>query len=63
MWSEGGNKWKDVSAWEDRSKNSAKPLGYGVIKGFTCTTTIQGFSKGKSSIPKDIFSWVCGIKH
>ena len=41
---EGGNKLKDISAWEDRSRNSAKPLGYGVIKGFIFTTTIQGFS-------------------
>ena len=37
-------------------QKSAKPLGYGVIKGFTCTTTIQGFSKGKSSILEDILS-------
>ena len=46
MWSEGGNKWKDVSAWEYRLKNSAKPLGYGVIKGFTCTKNIQGLPQG-----------------
>ena len=63
MWIEEGNKWKDVSAWEDRSKNSAKSLGYGVIKGITCTTTIQVFSKGKSSISEDLLSWVCGMEH
>ena len=55
---EGGNKLKDISTWEDRSKNSAKPLGYGVIKGFTCTTTIQGFSYGKSYISEDIFKLI-----
>ena len=43
MRSERGNKWKDVSTWEDRSRNNANPLGYAVIKGFTFTTTIQGF--------------------
>ena len=40
---DGGNKLKDTSAWEDRSRNNAKPLGYGIIKGFTCTKNIQGF--------------------
>ena len=48
---------------EDRSRNSAKPLRYGVIKGFKCTTTIQGFSKGKSSILEDILILVCGMEH
>ena len=40
---EGGNKLKDISAWEDRSRKSVHPLGYGVIKGFNRTITIQGF--------------------
>ena len=55
MGSEEGSKWKDGLACEDRSK-SAKPLGYGFIKGFTHTSTIQEFSKGKSSISKDLLS-------
>ena len=37
-------------------QKSAKPLGYGVIKGFTHTSTIQEFSKGKSSISEDLLS-------
>ena len=41
---EGGNKLKDVSAWEHRLRKGVNPLGYGVIKGFTWTKTIQGFS-------------------
>ena len=44
-------------------RDSINPLGYGVTKGFNCTTSFKYGLWGKSSISKDIFKLIYGMEH
>ena len=39
-------------------RNNINPLGYGVTKGFNCTTSFKNGPWGKSSISKDLFKLI-----
>ena len=41
-----------------QSRNSINPLGYGVIRGFNCTTSFKSGPRGKSSMSKDLFKLI-----
>lgn len=54
---------KNVSADRIGQKKISIHWDTGVIKGFNFTTVLQGFPWGKSSISKDLFRFICGMKH
>ena len=58
----GVTNWGNVLTETNRLWENIKPLGNGAIKGFNCSSTLQGISWGKLTISNGFFRLGCDMK-